>query len=268
MIQDHDPLYCDHKECQDRLAGRSIRKMKVGIIGADGRMGRLHAQNVVDSGCELTDADRADFVVIASPDNTHAQYAIRHLKRGQAVFCEKPLATNMDDLDRMAQLAEKIPLGCHLPLRLRAEEFEIPTDCTDVFFAYYYGRTEKFLLGWRNSPDYDCLLGGGIHMVDLALQKIGPGKPYRAEWKKTHPHSRCPDWFEGGWFFGDTRIEIGVYMTSPPPHRHFVNWFTGQWSNEQPSDKTTQLRNFLSNPQTDILAIASHRACIEFRAVA
>jgi myo-inositol 2-dehydrogenase/D-chiro-inositol 1-dehydrogenase len=49
----------------------------------------------------LIDDDAIDGVVIASPDDTHAELAIRAVQRGLPTLCEKPLATNAGDARRV-----------------------------------------------------------------------------------------------------------------------------------------------------------------------
>jgi myo-inositol 2-dehydrogenase/D-chiro-inositol 1-dehydrogenase len=104
--------------------------VRVGVIGVGG-MGSFHAHTLAELahvelvavadplrsnservagalGCEaLTDpmalaSDATlDGVVIASPDDTHADLAITALESGLWVLCEKPLATTMDDAWRV-----------------------------------------------------------------------------------------------------------------------------------------------------------------------
>ena len=104
--------------------------IKVGVIGAGG-MGREHIRNLAAvDGVEVavvadvvaaaaldaaglcnaaasTDAfavatdQSLDAIVIASPDDTHADLAIAAVERGAFVLCEKPLASNVADAERV-----------------------------------------------------------------------------------------------------------------------------------------------------------------------
>ncbi|WP_320130640.1 Gfo/Idh/MocA family oxidoreductase [uncultured Sphaerochaeta sp.] len=114
--------------------------VSIGIIGAGG-MGGQHALNMYSSlaGARLValsdkDADKmesiarltgnphrykdpyalildkcVDAVVIASPDNTHAEFVLSCLEEGKPVFCEKPLATNLQDGLRIIE--KEVSLG-------------------------------------------------------------------------------------------------------------------------------------------------------------
>ena len=49
--------------------------------------------------------DRIDAVVVATPDNTHAVIAAAAIRRGKHVYCEKPLAHDVAEARRLAELA-------------------------------------------------------------------------------------------------------------------------------------------------------------------
>lgn len=101
--------------------------IRVAVVGT-GLMGEVHARNVyargatarlvavadvdveraralasefggarVDEGVEVVAADDVDAVIIASPDATHAGYALACIRSGKPVLCEKPLASTADD---------------------------------------------------------------------------------------------------------------------------------------------------------------------------
>jgi len=50
-----------------------------------------------------------DVVDIATPNALHAEPAIASAQAGKIVFCEKPLAMNVDEAQRMADAAKKLP---------------------------------------------------------------------------------------------------------------------------------------------------------------
>jgi len=111
----------------------------VGLIGA-GTMGRMHAEvfNALDNvqfkaitdldisrtkkvineiGCknveyysnyeDMLKNSEIDAVVIAIPDNLHTEPVIASLKAGKHVLVEKPLATTLEDCDKMIAMAKK-----------------------------------------------------------------------------------------------------------------------------------------------------------------
>lgn len=56
---------------------------------------------------EVTLASDIDAVMVLTPDHLHASVAIRALEAGVAVFCEKPLATSIEDCDAILAAAHR-----------------------------------------------------------------------------------------------------------------------------------------------------------------
>ena len=114
------------------------REIAVGIIGAGGNIGSTHSHNIASyvEGARLeavydVNAERAravadkygarimetadtligspevDAVIIASWDNTHAEYVLKCIKEGKPVFCEKPLASNAREARAMIAASEQ-----------------------------------------------------------------------------------------------------------------------------------------------------------------
>ncbi|MDD5110243.1 MAG: Gfo/Idh/MocA family oxidoreductase [Patescibacteria group bacterium] len=57
--------------------------------------------------------ERVDYVLIVTPNDVHYDPALKCLRMGIPVFCEKPLTTTLDDAEKLALLAKgkKIPFG-------------------------------------------------------------------------------------------------------------------------------------------------------------
>lgn len=239
---------------------------RISIVGL-GRMGKIHAQTAQEMGMSVYTGQFGvpQMFVVSSPDNTHAKYVKRFLEMGVPVFCEKPIATNIDDLDEIERLANETPLGCHLPLR----QWAAPVAPGHIELLYHYGRRTKFLLGWRNDPSYDLVLGGGIHMVDWILGKLKPKNalPISAFWSREMFGARTADTFIGGLDMDGSSVYLDVDFKSDDEHYHQVKSNSGIYKNTEEMDKTSQLKAFIENPQTDWQALRANRLCIEFRAV-
>jgi myo-inositol 2-dehydrogenase/D-chiro-inositol 1-dehydrogenase len=117
--------------------------VSVGIIGAGG-MGGQHALNIFscisgvklvalcdidtqrldrlcalvgyprqyDSPYALINDPQVEAIIVASPDKTHANYVLAGLEAGKPVFCEKPLAFDQEDAQRI--LRKEVSLGQRL----------------------------------------------------------------------------------------------------------------------------------------------------------
>jgi myo-inositol 2-dehydrogenase/D-chiro-inositol 1-dehydrogenase len=107
-------------------------ELRVGVVGAGG-MGSRHARNLLGQGAAVvavadSDPERArslaeacggartyedgaelvrdpdvEAVVVASPDPTHARYVLACLQAEKPVFCEKPLATTVQDAEEVVR---------------------------------------------------------------------------------------------------------------------------------------------------------------------
>jgi len=69
----------------------------------------------LESAASLADDPEIDIVLIATPPNTHASLCLQMMAAGKHVVCEKPLALNRSETDRMVEVADRqqVHLGCH-----------------------------------------------------------------------------------------------------------------------------------------------------------
>jgi len=113
------------------------KKLNIGIVGA-GRIGRVHAETIAFSIPEaalaaladvqaevaravaqrcaiprVADADEIlrdsniDAVLICSSTDTHADLVVEAARAGKHIFCEKPLALRLDQIDRALEAVDK-----------------------------------------------------------------------------------------------------------------------------------------------------------------
>jgi len=134
-----------------------MARIKVGFIGA-GQMGRQHVQMVAEQfkdraeikavcdthpgelslakkGCsedsvvygqdyrEVIKDKSIQAVFISLPNFLHSEVAVAALKAGKDVFCEKPVATNADDVYRMLEAREKAGKVLMIGLELRYSNY-------------------------------------------------------------------------------------------------------------------------------------------------
>ncbi|MFN2431577.1 MAG: Gfo/Idh/MocA family protein [Gemmatimonadota bacterium] len=123
---------------------------------------------------------RLDGLVVATPSALHANQAVAALKRGLAVFCQKPLgrtAAEVASVVAAARRADRL-LGVDLSYR----ELEGVRRIRDLVRSGELGRVYSIDLTFHNAygPDkpwfYDvglsgggCVMDLGVHLVDLAL---------------------------------------------------------------------------------------------------
>lgn len=138
---------------------------------------------------QLCADDRIDAVIICTPNNTHAEYAIAALEAGKHVICEKPMALTAGDAARMVQAAEKN--GCILTIGHQsrfspAAQYLHELCASGALGTIYYVRSE--MLRRRGVPTWGhflnkerqgggCLIDLGTHAIDLALWMLGDFSP-------------------------------------------------------------------------------------------
>lgn len=131
-----------------KLSGQpvTIRDLNVGILGYAPSVGELHGIGVdatdgfklhavcdldprrlktaahrfpqakaYSNAIKLADDDDIDLVIIATPPHSHAKLSLQMMTNKKHVVCEKPLALNRSETDRMLEMAEKmkVHLSCH-----------------------------------------------------------------------------------------------------------------------------------------------------------
>ncbi|WP_342630110.1 Gfo/Idh/MocA family oxidoreductase [Nguyenibacter vanlangensis] len=174
--------------------GAKGRQLRVGVIGA-GHFGRFHALKVAASpretlvgihdpdmaraasvGAEAGDApaldldtllDRSEAVVIAAPAEHHFILADRALRAGRHVLVEKPIASTLDQADRLAALAAETGLVLqvgHL-LRYSAEHRAI----TERISRPLYIEATRIAPFKPRGTDVSVILDLMIHDLDLVL---------------------------------------------------------------------------------------------------
>ncbi len=131
-----------------KLSGQPVtdQNLNVGILGYAPSVGELHGNGIIatkgltlhaicdvspqrlklakhrfieakvySNAEKLANDDDLDLVIIATPPNTHAELSIQMMTQQKHVVCEKPLALNRSETDRMLEVAEKmkVHLSCH-----------------------------------------------------------------------------------------------------------------------------------------------------------
>lgn len=141
---------------------------------------------VAGSLAELLAAD-LDGLVIASPSALHAEQCLLALARGQAVFCQKPLARTAAETRQVVEAARAADrlLGIDFSYRHLAGMDRLRSEmqdgllgeifAADLIFHNAYGPDKAWFYD-VSAAGGGCVMDLGIHLVDLALWLLGPGK--------------------------------------------------------------------------------------------
>lgn len=124
-----------------------------------------------------------DIVSIASFDDFHYEQILMAVKNEKHVFVEKPLCLTLNELnDLKIKIPENIFISSNLILRQSPRFSNLKKNIEKnklgkIYYieaSYDYGRIHKLLNGWRGKiNNYSVMLGGGIHLLDLALWITG-----------------------------------------------------------------------------------------------
>ena len=157
---------------------------------------------------KMLQRDQIDAVVIACPNNVHADIATECLQAEKHVLCEKPLAMNAGETERMLRVAEGS--GCvHMvaftytfcPAARYLKHLIDRGDLGEILQirASYLMALMPHLLGWRSTRE---LAGSGVlgdvgsHLIQLVRLFGGEVEEVTAWQRKfrTDPESDVEDW--------------------------------------------------------------------------
>jgi predicted dehydrogenase len=190
--------------------------MKALVVGG-GSIGSRHLRNLKDLGIEqlgLVEPDPSrcqaaaaqggvrifagladgfawspDFVVVATPTALHSEQTLETVRRGLAVFVEKPLSHTATGLSQIAELVERKKIislvGCNMrfhPGPAKVKQLLDEQRLGKILFARIH--VGSYLPDWRPGTDYRRnyaareATGGGcildcIHEIDLARWYLG-----------------------------------------------------------------------------------------------
>jgi myo-inositol 2-dehydrogenase/D-chiro-inositol 1-dehydrogenase len=224
-------------------------KLRVGIAGA-GYAGGVHTENLRrDDRVEISgifDVDparqnvatfhelleRSDAVYITAPNTRHADLALETIAAGKHVFCEKPMATTLDDAHRIldaASASNKVFQVGHnrrfAPVYKRLKELLIKNPPHTAHIKM--NRGELLKPEWTGN---DAVTGGflyetPIHMFDMMRFQFGEIAMLDARLSGPNDFSMLVEFASGmhatfvtsadaSWFFPYERVEVfGHYAT-------------------------------------------------------
>ncbi|WP_120009344.1 Gfo/Idh/MocA family protein [Teichococcus vastitatis] len=129
-------------------------------------------------------AQELDGLVIATPSALHAEQSIQALRRGVAVFCQKPLGRTAPEVQAVVEAARDADRLLAVDLSYRFTEGmrrirELVRNgelgrihAVDLVFHNAYGPDKKWFYDPAQSGG-GCVMDLGVHLVDLALWTLG-----------------------------------------------------------------------------------------------
>lgn len=141
-----------------------------------------HGLYVYGSLKELLEDREIDLVTIATPNDSHKDYAIALLKAGKNVICEKPVTMNVSQLEEIMETAEKSGkiFSIHQNRRWDKDFVIIKTllDQGELGRPYFIESrvqgSRRAMYGWRGHKTNGggMVLDWGVHLLDQLLNLI------------------------------------------------------------------------------------------------
>lgn len=148
---------------------------------AEDYAGRHNVAKWYSNANDLINDSDINAIYIATPPDSHAEYAIKSMMAGKAVYVEKPMALNYSECKEMLDVSEKTGVPLYVAYYRRAlpgflrvksliEENQIG-DIHTINIQLYKSPSEDELSGnpgWRVKPE----ISGGGHFFDLASHQL------------------------------------------------------------------------------------------------
>jgi len=131
---------------------------------------------------EIFDDSEVDFVLIATPNDYHKDYAIKALRAGKNVICEKPVTMNRHELEEIIKVRNETGklFTVHQNRRWDRDFVIVKKAVEDGMIGKPY-YIDSRVQGSRGIPgDWRCvkeagggmLLDWGVHLIDQVLQLV------------------------------------------------------------------------------------------------
>lgn len=147
------------------------RRFGIGAVASDWRL--------------VLEQEDIDAVVIATPDHTHEEIAVRALRAGKHVLLQKPMAQSVEACERIASAAADA--GTDLQVSFMHRYFEEVQLARELILEGLIGRIESVRMrnatpgpDWSDwffdakNPCNDVVHQLGVHGIDLTSWLVGP----------------------------------------------------------------------------------------------
>lgn len=135
---------------------------------------------------QLLKDSEVELVIVATPNHLHPPHIIQALKAGKDVVCEKPMATNLRDTDKVIKVAEKsghiftiFQNKRYMPDFVKVREVISSGKLGRIVMIRMTGHGFSRRWDWQTLKEFNggTLNNIGPHFIDLALQFFGEAEP-------------------------------------------------------------------------------------------
>ncbi len=133
--------------------------------------------------------DEMDVVHVCTPNKFHAEISIQAMKKGKHVMCEKPLATSIEDIEKLIEVSNITgkKLSVSMQNRFRKECLTLKKICEndelgEIYYGIAHATRRRAIPTWGKFLDKEIQGGGplidiGVHAIDLTLWLMNNFKP-------------------------------------------------------------------------------------------
>ncbi|MCH8201420.1 MAG: Gfo/Idh/MocA family oxidoreductase [Chloroflexi bacterium] len=169
---------------------------------------RITGAEAITDASEVIDSPDIDAVYICVPTADHKELVLRAADRGKHIFCEKPLATNLGDVEEMVAAVDAANVRAAVGLVLRHSPIltvlhELMQDATlgrlmTVVFRddQFFPITGQYASDWRKDvavAGAGTLLEHSIHDIDVLHWLAGPVRSVRGTTRNFAGHEGIED---------------------------------------------------------------------------
>lgn len=211
------------------VVSRDAAKVQAGLAG----------MKVVPDVAALLEQPGIDLVIVASPDEFHADHAIAALEAGKHVVVDKPFATSLADARRMMETARQSGrMLTAFQNRRWDADFLTLRDLVErgalgriVHFESHFDRWRPVPAPvWKEARAGGSWLDLGPHLVDQALCLFGRPVAVMADLAALRPDAPAPDWFHAVLQYPDHRVVLrSSKMAADHGLRFAVHGTGGSW---------------------------------------
>ncbi|MBX3421530.1 MAG: Gfo/Idh/MocA family oxidoreductase [Pirellulaceae bacterium] len=229
-----------------------MREQVVAVCDVDQSRGQKgfklvpRAKRYVDYREMLDDLKDIDCVVVSTPDHSHGPAAIRSLRMGYHVYCEKPLAHSIYEARLMKQIAEEKNLVTQMGNQGHASP--VLREAVEIIRSGAIGKVTEFH-AWTNRPSWPQGLSKPTEQPPIPADLNWDLWLGRAAYRDYHP-AYCPFNWRGWWDFGTGAlgdmachiVDMGFWALDLKYPDLVVADATGQSPDSPPRSSTVQFQ--------------------------
>ncbi len=204
--------------------------------------------------------ENLDATIICTPHYLHHEQALDCFSKKLDVLCEKPLATNMEDVFEMVEKGKRVKFGVMLQRRLYPNSIRtrevvnkgLLGKINEVSLKFSCHKSQEFYNTWRGQriSGGGTLLSQALHRIDQLVYFFGPAKYVKGTMKMTRSDIEVEDYAKGKIFFENNIVaDIESNNSSGNPDTISIIKIAGDMGNIVLSDDKTIIWDVQNQPK-------------------